>query len=61
MLRSWRATAIPALIFATLPGAVSPQAPAARSDIERVVRRYYAEVANEADQAKAAGVVEQLL
>lgn len=61
MLRSWLATAIPALVFATLPGPVWAQTPPARSDIERVVRRYYAEVANEADQAKAAAVVDQLL
>lgn len=61
MLRSRLAMALPALIFAMAPGPLLGEAPTPCSGIERVVRRYYAEVANEADQPKAAGVVDELL
>lgn len=46
MFRS-RLAMVPAVVFAMAPEPLSGEAPTPRSKIESVVRRYYAEVAND--------------
>jgi len=61
MPRCRLAISVLALIFATALVAGSEGVRTPRSRIEGVVRRYYAEVAEEGDQAKAAGFLDALL
>ncbi len=60
-MRSTLAMVLAALVFPMAPGPVSREASTPRPTVERMIRQYYAGVAEEHDQAKAAAVVNQLL